>query len=248
MPFRHALSALLAGIAIVWSQVAAAAPAPAPATADVKIGDATITLPILPGFAAPSATPKPLWDMMSHSLPPSNRMLAAMLPADALQVPPPANGDAAAGRVMGVQTFVAVEQSGVSVDQFAEIKRIMREQNQQLLANVKDDIKESTDRVSKDAAALSGDSSTTVTSHDTASLGVFDEQPNSISLAAVQTISVAMKKGSTDVRQVMGMSTLRLRGKALMVSVYSRYRTDADVEWVKAQVRAWVKRVNELNP
>lgn len=246
MTLRHAFSALLAGIAIAASQVAAAAPGTD--TADVMIGDTKITLPILAGFAPPSATPKPLWDMMAHALPPTNRLLASMLPSDALQTPPPANGDAAAGRVLGVQTFVAVEQSGVTADQFAEIKTVMREQNQQLLANLKDEIKESTDRVSKDAAALSGDNSTKVTSHDTASLGIFDEQPNSISLAAVQTISVAMKKGSTDVRQVMGMSTLRLRGKALMVSVYSRYRSEADVEWVKAQVRAWVKKVNELNP
>jgi hypothetical protein len=245
MTLRHALSALLACIAITSSQIAAAAPGTD--SADVMIGNTKITLPIPAGFAPPSATPKPLWDMMAHSLPASNRLLAAMLPSDALQSPPPANGDAAAGRVLGVQTFVAVEQGGVSADQFAELKRVMREQNKQLLANVKDQIQDSTDRVSQDAAKMSGDSSTKVTSHDTASLGIFDEQPNSISLAAVQTISVAMKKGSTDVRQVMGMSTLRLRGKALMVSVYSRYRSEADVEWVKAQVRDWVKRVNELN-
>jgi len=246
MTFRHILSALLACVAIASSQVAAAAPAAD--SADVTVGETTIHLPILPGFAPPSATPKPLWDMMAHAMPPTNRLLASMLPADALQNPPPPSGDAAAGRLLSVQTFVSVEQSGVTVDQFDQIKRVMREQNKQLFANLKDEIKESTDRVSKDAAALSGDNTTQVTSHDTASMGIFDEQPNSISLAAVQTISVAMKKGSTDVRQVMAASTLRLRGKALMVSIYSRYRSEADLEWVKARVRDWVERVNALNP
>jgi hypothetical protein len=246
MTFRHALSALLASLAIASSQSAAAESAPG--TADVTIGGTTITLPVLNGFAPPSATPKPMWDMLTHSLPPTNRLLAAMLPSDALQSPPPPDGDAAAGRMLGVQTFIAVEQSGVTTAQFDELKKVMREQNKQLLVNVKDLVKDATDRVSQDAAALSGDSSTKITSHDTASLGIFDEQPNSISLAAVQTVSVAMKKGAADVRQVMALTTLRLRGKALMVSIYSKYRSEADVAWVKSRIAEWVKRVNELNP
>lgn len=246
MTFRHALSALLACLAITSSQSASAQAAAD--SADVTIGGTTITLPVLAGFAPPSATPKPMWDMLTHALPPTNRLLAAMLPSDALQSPPPPDGDAAAARMLGVQTFVAVEQSGVTTEQFEELKKVMREQNKQLLANVKDQVKDATDRMSKDAAALNGDGSTRITSHDTASLGIFDEQPNSISMAALQTVSVAMKKGSVDVRQVMALATLRLRGKALMVSIYSKYRSEADVAWVKGRVAEWVKRVNELNP
>lgn len=246
MTLRHALSALFACLAIASSPSVTARAAPD--TADVTIGDTTITLPVLDGFAPPSATPKPMWDMMTHSLPATNRLLAAMLPSDALRSPPPPDGDAAAGRMLGVQTFPAVERSGVTTAQFDDLKKVMREQNKQLLANVKDQVKDASDRMSRDAAALNGDSSTRITSHDTASLGIFDEQPNSISLAAVQTVSVAMKRGSADVRQVMAVATLRLRGKALMVAIYSKYRSEADVAWVKGRITEWVRRVNELNP
>ncbi len=241
----HALLALLASLCLCGPS--AAEPVPGDA-ASVTIGALPIALPVLPGYAPPSATPQLLVDVTSRALPPTNRLLAVMLPTDFLDKVQGGDIKAPLSRYLAVQTFPAYEDSGMTPALFAQVKTVLRAQSAQLFEKAQGEIAASTDRLSSEVGKITGDSSTSIRTSDNSSLGIFDEQPDSISMAALQTVSASSQKGSTQIRQAMALAAMRVHGKVLMASVYSNYESQADIDWVEAQMRAWVKRLNELNP
>ncbi len=246
MNLRPVLLALMASIALVAPFHASAETPPAAVT--TTIGDAQIALPILPGFAAPSATPKTFVDMMARALPATNRLVAIMLRDDFMAKVQAGDVSTPLSRYMGVQTFPAYEQTGMTPALFEQVKTLFRTQSAQLLEKAKATAATGTDRLSQDVAKLTGDDSTSIRTGDGSLVGVFDEQPNSISIAALQTVSATTHAGSLQVRQVMALSSVLIHGKVLVVSVYSNYEAPADIDWAEGQVRTWVRRLNELNP
>jgi hypothetical protein len=246
MKLRHALAALLSGLALTASPATFAATVP---QADVEtVGGVEFTLPIPPGYLAPAATPKAVHDMMEHALPPTNHLVTVMLTQQFLDELRAGNMRATKSRYLAVQSFPAFDQSGLTQEVFDQLKTVFRNQSAQLLEQAKSIIDDSTNRVSGDVGKLTGDSSAQVKSSDLHTLGIFDEQPDSISLAAVQSLSASARDKQIQMKQAMGMTALLIHGKVLMVSFYSSYDSQADVDWVEDQARAWARRMHELNP
>lgn len=246
MKIRHTLHALLAGAFLATA--AATHAAPVEQTMVDNIGGVEFTFPVPPGYAKPAATPPAMRDLMIHALPTTNRLVAVMVTQQFLDELQGVGASSKKARYLGVQSFRSVEQSGVSPEVFDQLKAMFRNQSAQLLEKAKSLEGESTARISEDVAKLSGDSNASVTTSGQSLLGIFDEQPDSISLCAVQSLSTSVHDKKGQMKQVMAMTAVRLRGKVLMVGIYSTDDSPADVDWVKDQARAWNKRMHELNP
>ncbi len=246
MKIRHALSALLAGAFLVAAPAASAARVEQ--TTVETIGNVEFTFPVPPGYAKPAATPPAMRDLMTHALPPTNRLVTVMVTQQFLDDLQAGNTTSNKARYLGVQSFRSIEQSGVNPEMFDQLKAMFRNQSDQMLEKAKSFETDSAARLSDDIGKLSADSNASVKMSDQSLLGIFDEQPDSISLCAVQLLSASVHDQKTQMKQVMAMTAVRLRGKVLMVGIYSSDHSQADVDWVKEQARAWNKRMHELNP
>jgi hypothetical protein len=212
------------------------------------IGGTPIVLPVLRGFDDPSATPKAMVDLLSHALPATNRLLAIMLQADFMADASSGDPQARPGRRLVVLTFPQYEQDGMSPALFESTKTVLRTQGDQYREQLKDTMAGLTDRLSKDLGKRSGDDTSRVRNLDLNPLGVYDEQPDSISLSGLQTAGRTIQGKTTSDIQAMATTAMLIHGKPVMVSVYSHYRSAADVEWVKSEALEWARRLRQANP
>ena len=245
MTLRHLLAMFAAATALLATTAAGAAPAPR--AASVPFGKESVLLPVPDGFADPSATPEAVRGIMARALPESNRFMAMMLSQEFLDRR--AAGDPVhLSRYILVQTYRSAELAGMSVDDFGQLKYLFRKQGDDILKGSRAGAQEGIDRVTKDVSRITGDKSVSFKTGEMTALGVFDEQPNSISLATLQPVTSTDKNGSRSRNQVMAMSVVRIAGRPVGVSIYSDCDSQADIDWAERQVTAWVKRLNELNP
>jgi hypothetical protein len=245
MTLRRLLATLVATAAL-FATAAATSAAPIARSVSVPLGDGNVVLPVPEGFADPSVTPETLRGIIAKALPDTNRFMAMMMSQEYLDRR--AGGEAVPlTRYLLVQTYRGAEQAGMSADDFEQVKAMFRKQGGDILKSSRAMAQEGIDRAAKDVGDLTGDKSVSVKTGELTSLGVFDEQPNSISLASVQPITASNKNGSHSTNQVMALSIVRIGNKPVGVSVYSEFNSQADVDWAERQVTAWVKRLNELN-
>ena len=245
MTLRRFLAILAAAAAVLASTATSAEPVER--SVSVALGDGTVVLPVADGFAEPAATPEVLRGIITRALPSTNRFMAMMLSQDFLDRRA-AGEPVHLGRYFLVQTYRGAEQAGMSTDDFEQVKAMFRKQGGAILSGSKAAAQEGIDRAAKDVGDITGDKSVAIKTGDVKTLGVFDEQDNSISLATVQPITATDKTGSRTTNQVMALAIVRVQGKPVGVSVYSDYGSQVDVDWAERQITAWVKRLNELNP
>ena len=246
MLLRNTRSALLASVALIVSGHALADPVPQAIVETV--GGVPFTLPIPPGYAPPADTPPTFNSLVLHAVPPTNRLVMSMLTRQFMGELTSADPTPRKARYLIVQTFRGVEQSGASAAMFEQLKTVLRTQSAQVLERVKPSVDDTFDRLSADVGKMTGDSAANVRSSDQHVLGIFDEQPDSISMCVVQTLSGAVRDEKMQMKQAMAATVVRLHGQVLMVAFYSKDDSQADVGWVEDQARAWNKRVHELNP
>ncbi len=242
MTLRRFLAAFLASAALVVSPLAFAVDE----SATVALGRGTVLLPVLPGFADPATTPPALLDLMSRSMPATNRFVA-ILPTQDFLDRRAAGENVAMSRYMLVQTVRAHEQNGVSQAEFERIKAMLRQQSDTMLHDSEKQVQESFDSVAKELGKTNDDSSLTLKAGAGKSLGVFDETPNSISMANIQSLTRSDKAGTHTLVQAVAMSIALVGDVPLSVCVYSTYQSPADIDWTKREVLDWVKRYTVLN-
>lgn len=242
MTLRRTLAALLAGAALLASPLAFGVDE----RATVTLGTTPVQLPVLPGFAGPSATPAPLRDLMSRAMPPSNRFLAVMPTQDF--VDRRAAGEMVPmSRYLLVQTVRSHEQNGISRADFERLKTSIRQQDETLLRKAREAAQASLDSASKDLGKLNDEPSLALRMGEAKALGVFDETPDSISFADIQSNTATDSSGTRTLKQAAATSIVLLGDKTVGVSVYSVYQSPADVDWVKQQAIAWRKQYLSIN-
>ena len=250
MRLRHVVFSLLASTALLAAPGADAAPAPATAsaTASATIGQVQLALPIPSEFEPPSVTPKAYMQVFEDIQRPTDRVMAAMLSKD--YVAKVRAGDKAAemSRFLIVKTSRRFDTEDFSQDDLTQVKALIRHPSAQLLQLQQQLLAQAANRMTQDVVKMTGDTSATVHQGDVQWLGVFDEQPNSIAFARLQTSGSDSKAGEEHDLQVAASAIIRIHGKMLGVVVYDDFRSQANVEWVKGVIRDFIKRVNELNP
>ena len=246
MRLRHVVFSLLAATAFLAAHGAGAAPAPP--TARAPLGQVQLTLPIPAEFEPPSVTPKAYMRFFEEAQPPANRVLAAMLSKDYVAKVRAGNKTAEMSRYLVVKTLRRFDQEDFTPDDLTQAKAMMRHPSAQVLQLQRDLLTQAANRMAKDVSTMTGDASVTMHSGEVHALGVFDEQPNSIAVAALQTSGSHSKAGTEEYVQVAATALILVRHKMLSVVVYDDFDSPANVEWVKGVIRDYVKRVDELNP
>lgn len=222
------------------------------ATPDVHytetLGDAAVEVPVLDGFTPPATTPKVLRDLFEHSLPAQYRLSGISLQQAFVDSARAGDTTAKMSRYAIAAVNRSFEDQSISPELFDAFKAQFRQAGNAALREAEARAATGLDRMSKEVGKITGDVATSIKVGQTRSLGVFDERPNSIAMATVHTVTIenGQNKGSTP--QVMAMAIARVRGKPLLFYVYSNYESDADIDWAEDQVRAWLTRLDELNP
>lgn len=237
------LSACLAGFLPMATQAAA----PADTFAD-ELGGQSVTLPMVPGFTEALGPAAPLRDLLKRALPPNYRIIGFQVPKDYLDKVRAHDGSASLARYCTVLTYREYEAGGMSQALFDQIKKTMREQSDKVLAQIRTEAASSIEQMSRDAGRMTGDPTTSVKIGNSTSLGVFDEQPNSFALASIGPVAVSSKKVNQTHDQASVMAIVLIHGKPINVNFYADYSSKADLLWAQDQARAWIRRVNELNP
>ena len=242
---RRALSAFAACAALL---VSSAASAQSPATARAEIGGVPFVLPVPADFTDPATTPKTLVDLTSHAVPAGNRLVALMIPATLLKQFADHDKTARMSRFVTVLSYGALDAAVMGQADFEKLKTTLRDQGPEVRKRAAEVAAEGRKGLSDEVARRNGGRAPDFGTIDDSTWGVFDEQPNSISMTVIQTSTHTDNAAAREHAQVIGMGVLRMHGKLLSVGVYSDFASAADVAWVKGQVNDWVKRVNELNP
>jgi hypothetical protein len=211
-----------------------------------RVGSTSVSLPTPPGFTEASG-PAPGFRRLGETMtPPTNRLLAVFL----------SDGDivrAAAGkppeliRYFMVQTLRHTEGMVLTPADFAQVRDLLRTQYKELLHRAKPGFQGELDRMAGEFGKQAGASDLSLKLGEMTALEVFDDRPQSISLLAL-TKYVVHAAGKTEEAPVaMSMTTAILKGKVVYLYAYSRYRSAADIEWVRSEMSAWSARVQGAN-
>jgi hypothetical protein len=147
-----------------------------------------------------------------------------------------------------ISVFVsrASETSPVSEAAFARIKQNVRN-NANRMARRSDEILSSPEKQDL-LKGVTGEPSAGAHAEGTVNLGIFDEQPNSISSTLVTTLRAQAKGQEATLRQTASITTALVHGRMLFISVGSVDATAASVAWTQATTRELLKSIAAANP
>jgi len=152
------------------------------------------------------------------------------------------------GRYMLVQTLRDIERLGIDAKTFDLLKAAMRSQSAQLGTQSAKDIGAGAAKPVKDVGKAAGDDPSAFQVSHPASLGVFEDRRDSISLALQRDTSVQTSARTGSGRELITLCVIHVGNQVLIGSFVTGYRSADDVEWAKTQTREWARRVRELNP
>jgi hypothetical protein len=229
----------------------AAAPVARGATADPvlaeTIGSQTVSLPLPDGFVEPEGPASVVTDVLRNALPANYRLIALRVPQDYVDKLRAHDRSASMARYCTFLTYRNYEASGMSPTLFRAIKQALREQSEKVLKTVEAQTASGAERVSKDLAARTGDSTTSLKIGASTSLGIIDEHENSFALATIGPVSISSKDLNENRQQVAVVAVALVHGKPVNANFYADYASTADLVWAEDQARAWLRRLAELN-
>jgi len=219
-----------------------------PDRVEATIGGHMLVLPVPAGYIEPAETPVAANKDIEAHLPAANRLVAVML-QDTSSMANPSGSDAdPGGRYMLVQTLRDIERLGIDAKTFDLLKAAMRSQSAQLGTQSAKDIGAGAAKPVKDVGKAAGDDPSAFQVSHPASLGVFEDRRDSISLALQRDTSVQTSARTGSGRELITLCVIHVGNQVLIGSFVTGYRSADDVEWAKTQTREWARRVRELNP
>ena len=200
-----------------------------------RIGATSIELPAPPGFEDPTADVPGLKRFGETITPPSNRLLAMFLSSADAKTARAGSGPEMR-RYFLVQTYRQAESKSIPVGEFAGLKKLLKNQFEALLAQ---------------AASAAGDHLASVERKlgervrvgEMRAIEIFDEHDTAISMLALTTYQV----GGREVPMAFATTTAVLGGKLVYMYAYSVNRGSADLDWVRASARAWLRAARAAN-
>ena len=243
---RAFVAILTAFLAVATTSTTVAASSDASYAA--RIGERPVSLPILPGFTEPDDSMSKVRDVSTRALPANYRLVGLQVPQDYLDKVHAHDRSASLSRYCIVVTYRNFEASGMPPTVLAEVKRLMRDQGDKAMKLAAAQAASSSDRMSTELGKLTGDKTATISVGDYKSLGVFDEGANSIALATINPVNVSSAKLQSHYDQITALAFVLIHGKPVAANFYADYTSKSDIDWAESQARAWIRRVNELNP
>lgn len=225
----------------------AASATPADTLAD-RLGTLPVTLPTPAGFAPAEGAAATMRDIIARALPPNDRLIAVQVPRDYLARQRAHEATGSLSRYVTVLTYRNYEASGMSPALFDAVKKAMRGQGDEVMKTAQAQLGGAVDKMNKDLANVTGDSTAALKVGAISSLGLVDEQPNSFVMATIGAVAVSSRKINETNDQVAVVAVVLIHRKPINANFYSDYGSKDDLDWAENQAREWIRRVNELNP
>lgn len=241
LKIRTRLASLLIGPLLGLLAAMPSAQAQSEAGFAAHIGATPIQLPLPYGFSEPTGGAPALRNLGETMTPATNRLLA-MFVADTDMVRVKAGQQPSMERYFMVQTFRPAEESTLSPSDFGEVQVMLRQQYGELFKNVTGSVQGELDNAARKLGKDLGAQDLKLKVGEVTPQEIFHDVPGQISLLALTVYQIQVADKTIEAPMVLGMSTLNLKGKLVYFYAYSRYRNAADLEWVKAQTREWLRR------
>lgn len=181
----------------------------------VQVGEASVTVPALEGYAQLKV--EELVNV-ARQLGQANRLLALQIPRD------PADPGRAKDRRLMLQIARQNEGKEVSISDFGGVKADLRKSHAAMAQPGKGDKGMPALQVGRPAG-----------------LQLFAGTDRSLAVLVGIRKPAGADGKKAEVAQVVSFANVLLRGKVMSLSVYSNLDSPADIQWVEKQTRAWIK-------
>lgn len=201
----------------------------------VTIGEQSLTIPLTEGFSRFDGISAALDEGLQKSLPPSKRLLMAVLPSDAVATAKTGKRPTL-DRYMLIETMRAIEGAGITPAQFAVLS-----------SNAEKTFSASTGKTGEFETAANKQFEAVTPDRKimgTSPMGIYGKTPTWIDYGVLTNVS--SRKDSKGV--VAAFSSMIVRGKLINLQVYSLFRTDLDATWTRDTVKAWRESITSANP
>lgn len=236
-------------IAFVMSLSCVAAPvfsAPV-STGQVVIGTTSLSLAPPAGFVDVTGLNQHLTDLGRFATPPSNRLLALILiGSDAIRVA--AGQPPLMERYLVAQTLRQHGGMSISPQEFAMVRKTFREQAGTMLESITPNLQSEFEAKLPEARRRFQDPTLRLKLGESRAIRLFNETPSTIGLSALTNYTVTTDGVARESTTALSMTIALLRGKIVYLYVYSRYRTQADVDWTEAMSQRWLMLLAAANP
>lgn len=176
--------------------------------------------------------------LMDSSVPDTNRLLAAFLSAEDF-VNVRSGISKGANRYALVENLRRAEFIDVDADTFKQVSNSVA---QQFGATLNASVKDEEEELNRKLKAMRG-SDTTMTLDKPMQLGVFFSKPNACSFGIIQQISAA----GSSVKMVAGVTILRVQNRLIYAYLYSAYKDEDSVQWVRKISEQWADAILKAN-
>ena len=131
---------------------------------------------------------------------------------------------------------------------FEQLKAALRAQGAEVARRHDSMENASAERLAERIRENSGDAAANVDLGGSNALVVFDERPNSISASNVGPVALTSSKGTRKTGIVQASAIMRIHAKQPSVALSCPYASPRDRSGAERQMRAYVDRVDMLNP
>ena len=241
MPIPVILAAVASLFLISSSNIHAAG-----TSAVAKIDSVSVSLPIPPTFTEPSAGAPEVRTLGETITPPTNRLLAILVPVR-YETQTRFGNIPELDRYFLIQTPRKSETSSWTTADFSKLKAILRAQHQQFLNRATPQIQGLIDSKLQDKSLALDPGVTDLRVGEIRVQEIFDEKPRSISLLALTKYTVRTGDKIQEQPMAMAYTTQLIKGKIVFFYAYSYLRSPADIDWIRRQTRLWINRVDAEN-
>jgi hypothetical protein len=216
-------------------------------TESFDVGGRTLKIPAPAGGFVRCDGVNAEWDkVMASMLATSNRMLATygtQADQDALRAGTPSEY----AKNFNVQVIRKLETQEFGTETFAGFKDQMAKEVKSAMANAEKEINEVMAKGSRELSDKTGvDAALSVS--DTAMLGIFHEDSQSLGFTMALKLNVSTPKGTETMKSVVASVTQPVNGRLVLLYATQPYASEADRKEAETSVKAWADAVFAANP
>jgi len=176
--------------------------------------------------------------LFENLAPTTNRLIAAFIEApdlDSIR----SQGSTALNRYALVEVPRRAEFANVTIDQFKEITNSLASQ---LGVKVDESIKDQQDEINRRLKAL-GSNVPDITLEKPVQLGTLFSKPDACAYGMIMAIS----SGGKTKKMMIGVTTLRVQSRVLVIYTYNEYKDESSVQWVRTTDEHWADVILQAN-
>jgi hypothetical protein len=211
-----------------------------------RIGLTSVRLAVPESFVDAGSKDPELLKMVSAVLPATNQAVACLLTEADWKLFSVGEGPDILSPYIVLHTFVPTRARAVTAEEFADVRNVVRTQQQAMVEEIEKGKDASAER---GAAALSefAGSDVEFAVGSILPLGVFAEDEDHISFALLTKNQVDVDGKSIEYSQIVSTTILTVNEKLLYLSVYVTYEDEADLERAKELANEWMSATRTLN-